>query len=322
MRERSDCSSAKDKNSKVTEEARIVFIAGPTASGKSAAALALAEKIGAEIVNADAMQVYRDLEILTARPCGPDLARAPHHLYGSIDGAERFSAGRWARAAADLIAEIGARGRPVIVIGGTGLYFKALAEGLSPIPEIDPAMRKQASERRRTLGAEAFRDEVVAADPQMAHLPVADVQRLMRAWEVFHATGTPLSAFQARPRRPLAPAPTASVVIAPPREALYEKIDARATEMIEGGAVEEVCALLERGLDPNMPVMKALGVAEIAAMLSGDASQEDATAALQQSTRRFAKRQLTWFRNQAADWPRADDVASATEVLLAAFGCK
>jgi len=282
----------------------VIFIAGPTASGKSAAALGLAEDIGGEIVNADAMQVYRDLHIVTARPSEADEARARHHLYGVADGAERWSAGRWAREAAPIIDDLAARGRTPIVVGGTGLYFRALEEGLSPIPDIPPEIGEAAKARREALGADAFRDEVIGFDPAMARLPAGDAQRLLRAWEVFKATGAPLTEFQNRPREPLIALPVRRLVIEPPRETLYARCDERAAAMLAHGAVEEVRRLLDRALDPGLPVMKALGVPEISAMLRGEANENESLAALQQSTRRFAKRQLTWFRNQAADWPR------------------
>ena len=291
--------------------ASVILIAGPTASGKSAAALALAKKLDGEIVNADAMQVYSDLRILTARPPTQEEAAVPHHLYGVLDGAERCSAGRWARLASETIRDILARGRPSIVVGGTGLYFRALEDGLSPIPEIPAAVRERAGERIKELGPAAFRAEVVARDPAMARLPEGDSQRLLRAWEVFEATGKPLSHFQTLPRTPLIESVASRIVIEPPRDVLYARCDARATAMLAEGAVEEARALIARGLDPALPVMKALGVAEIGAMLRGALTKDDALALLQQNTRRFAKRQLTWFRNQAADWPRA---ASADDV--------
>ena len=291
--------------------ASVILIAGPTASGKSAAALALAKKLDGEIVNADAMQVYSDLRILTARPPTQEEAAIPHHLYGVLDGAERCSAGRWARLASETIRDILARGRPSIVVGGTGLYFRALEDGLSPIPEIPAAVRERAGERIKEVGPAAFRAEVVARDPAMARLPEGDSQRLLRAWEVFEATGKPLSHFQTLPRTPLIESVASRIVIEPPRDVLYARCDARATAMLAEGAVEEARALIARGLDPALPVMKALGVAEIGAMLRGALTKDDALALLQQNTRRFAKRQLTWFRNQAADWPRA---ASADDV--------
>lgn len=285
--------------------ARTILIAGPTASGKSSAALALSAATGAEIVNADSMQVYRDLCIVTARPSQADERAAPHHLYGTVDGAATWSAGRWARSAAEVIAQIHARARDAIIVGGTGFYFRALEEGLSPIPETPPAIRQQAAARRAALGPAAFREETLARDPAMAHLPESDAQRLSRAWEVFEATGKPLSAFQNEPREPLIDGDIARVVIDPPRDALYAKCDRRAATMIETGAVDEVETLLSRRLDPLLPVMRALGVAEISAYLTGDTPLAEATETLQQNTRRFAKRQLTWFRNQTADWPRA-----------------
>lgn len=295
--------------------ARTIFIAGPTASGKSAAALALAEKTGGEIVNADAMQVYRDLRLLTARPTEADEARAPHHLYGVLDGAELFSAGRWARAAADVIADIHQRGRAAIVAGGTGLYFRALEEGLSPIPETPPEIRAIAAARRAALGPEAFHAEVAARDAAMAHLPAGDAQRLIRAWEVFEATGRPLSYFQSLPRQPLIEKAVEKIVIAPPRAVLYAHCDTRAAAMIGAGAIEEVRAMLARDFDASLPVMKALGVPEITAMLHGKKDRDETLAALQQNTRRFAKRQMTWFRNQACDWPCVETAPEAVSAL-------
>ncbi|MHA7871695.1 MAG: tRNA (adenosine(37)-N6)-dimethylallyltransferase MiaA [Hyphococcus sp.] len=298
---------------------RVIFIAGPTASGKSAAALAVAEALGGDIVNADAMQVYRDLRIVTARPSEADEARAPHHLYGVLDGAEPCSAGRWARKAADTISAIGARGRVAVVAGGTGLYFKALEEGLSPVPEAPPEIRAAARARRDALGAANFRKEVIARDPAMARLPEGDAQRLMRAWEVFETTGAPLSSFQSLPRQPLISDAAMKAVILPHREALYAACDARARAMLEEGAVEEARALLARDLDLALPVMKALGVPEIGAFLKGEISRDEALALLQRNTRRFAKRQTTWLRHQADDWPRYEDAASAAAALVARY---
>lgn len=296
-------------------DVRLIFIAGPTASGKSAAAMSLAKTIGGEIVNADAMQVYRDLHILTARPTIEDEAQIPHHLYGFLDGAAAYSAGRWARAAAKKISEIQGRNTPVIVTGGTGLYFRALEEGLSPIPETPLAIREMAAARRASVGAAAFRDEVVKRDPSMAHLPEGDAQRLQRAWEVFEATGRGLSYFQKLPRQPLIEAAAEKIIIAPPREVLYRRCDRRAADMLNSGAFEEVRALLARNLDPSLPVMKALGAPEIASLLRGEATREETLAALQQNTRRFAKRQLTWFRNQTQDWPQVQNAEHAAAAL-------
>ncbi|MBI1365362.1 MAG: tRNA (adenosine(37)-N6)-dimethylallyltransferase MiaA [Alphaproteobacteria bacterium] len=296
---------------------RVVFIAGPTASGKSAAALALAEALGGEIVNADAIQVYRDLEILSARPKPAELERAPHHLFGVMGGEERCSAGRWARAAAEIIAEIAVRGRLAIVVGGSGLYFRALEEGLSPAPEVPAATREAARRRLEAIGREAFRAEVIARDPAMAKLPASDTQRLLRAWEVAEASGEPLSAIQARARRPMIAPPVARIVIEPSREGLYAACDARFERMMEEGALDEARRLFERRLDPALPAMKALGAAELMAHLRNEIPLETAVARAKQNTRRFAKRQMTWFRHQAASWPRADEASAACRSLRA-----
>jgi len=300
----------------MTRDAPILFIAGPTASGKSALALALAKETGGAIINADAIQVYADLAILSARPTAADCAQIPHHLYGTIAGCERYSAGRWARAAAAIIHRLGEEGRAAIVTGGTGLYFKTLEEGLSPIPDVPPAVIAAGEEKWRTLGAAGFYEAVIRDDPAMARLSVNDRQRLVRAWSVHTHTGRPLSAFQALPRSPLLDRPVAyRVVLAPPRQQLYARCDQRLAKMIDAGAVDEVRRLLEKGYADDLPVMKALGVAEIRAHLKNRLSLEEATALARRNTRRFAKRQLTWFRNQAADWPLAEDAGAALDRL-------
>ncbi len=284
-------------------QAEIIFIAGPTASGKSATALQLGEALGGEIVNADAMQIYDGLRIVTARPSASDEARVPHHLYGVLDGAKACSAGRWAQLAMDCINDIRERGKPVILVGGTGLYFTTLLEGLSPIPEIPAPVRAAARARWEALGASAFKDEVIDRDPAMARLPVGDTQRLMRAWEVFEGTGTPLSVFQQTPRKPLVTEPVTKLTVLPKRSDLYAACDKRATQMASSGAIDEVRSLMERNLDPLLPVMKALGVPEIISLLRGERDQAEAIELLQRNTRRFAKRQMTWLRHQMVDWP-------------------
>lgn len=295
---------------------RVVLIAGPTASGKSAAALMLAEKIGGEIVNADAIQVYRDLKILSARPTPAEEARAPHHLYGHVDGALRYSAGGWARDAAIAIADIHARGRAAIVVGGTGLYFRALEFGLAEAPAIPEEARRAAHARYEEIGAEAFRAEVLAFDPAMARLDPADRQRHIRAWEVFHASGIPFTEIRKAPGKPLVDHIAARAVIEPPRAELYAAIEKRFDAMLAGGALEEARALAARGLDPGLPAVKAVGAAELLAHLAGQASLEEAIRLAKRNTRRFAKRQLTWFRHQAADWPRAATAQDAADLLL------
>jgi tRNA dimethylallyltransferase len=295
---------------------RAIYIAGPTASGKSAAALALAKRLSGEIINADAMQVYRDLCVVTARPTPAIEGEAPHRLYGFLDGAERCSAGAWARMAAAAVEDCAASGRAPILVGGAGLYFKALEEGLSPIPETPLNIRDCARKRREEIGAKAFREEVVARDPAIAHLPQGDAQRLMRAWEVYAATGKPLSYFQNLPRERLIDIDAAKAVILPPRKALYSQCGARAEAMFASGALDEVRTLLRRNLDPALPIMKALGVQEIAAYLFGEQTREEALAVLQQNTRRYAKRQVTWLRHQARGWPIVESAQEAVSFFL------
>ena len=279
----------------------VVALTGPTAGGKSAAALAIAEAFDATIINADAMQVYRDLEILTARP-GPDqLARAPHRLYGCLPGAERCSAGRWRALAETEIAAVRAAGRLPLLVGGTGLYLRALEQGLAAMPAVDPALREHMTALWDRLGSEAFHRALSARDPVMAgRLNPNDRQRLIRAMEVLEGTGRSLADWQADP-----PGPSVgqrftilTLVLVPPRAQLYAACDARLLGMIAQGALAEVQALQEQALDPSLPIMRALGVPELSAHLRGDITLEAATAAAQQATRRYAKRQMTWLRTQ------------------------
>lgn len=295
----------------------VILIAGPTASGKSAAALTLAEEIGAEIVNADALQVYRDLQILSARPSPADELRGAHHLFGHIDGAVRYSVGGWAKDVAATLAAVRARGKPAVVVGGTGLYFRALTEGLSDAPDIPADIRRDAEARLAAIGLDAFRAEVLAADPAMARLKPADRQRHLRAWEVWRATGRPLSKIQQAAGTPIAPAIAAKVIIEPPRADLYRVIDTRFDAMLAKGAMDEARALRARNLDPMLPVMKAVGVAELLLHLGGALSLDEAVHGAKQSSRRFAKRQMTWFRNQTPDWPRTSAPAEAVEHITA-----
>ncbi|MES2896328.1 MAG: tRNA (adenosine(37)-N6)-dimethylallyltransferase MiaA [Pseudomonadota bacterium] len=292
-------------------EPRIWLIAGPTASGKSALALRLARAIGAEIVNADALQLYADLRVLSARPSPEEEAQAPHHLFGIADAADGWSVGRWVRAATGVLDEIAARGRPAVVVGGTGLYFSALTLGLADIPAIPAAARDQAQAEFETLGEDAFRARLADADPAAAgRIAFGDRQRLVRAWEVFAATGTALSDWQARTSPILAADTWNAVALEPPREALYARCDARLEAMIGQGALGEVAALAARELSPDLPAMKAVGYRELAAHLRGETSLETAIAAAQRETRRYAKRQSTWLRGQMIGWPRIDSVAA------------
>ena len=281
------------------------LIAGPTASGKSQRALQLAETTGGTIVNADAIQLYRDLRILSARPSAEDEARAPHRLYGVADGAQAWSVGRWVRAAASVLAELAAERKPAIVTGGTGLYFQALISGLAEIPDVPPEVRLAATARFDAAGEAAFRARLSTADPEAeARIAPGDRQRLVRAMEVFEATGRPLSVWRRQTRPQLEPGTWRAEVIEPPRERLYARCDQRFAAMVETGAVEEAETLAARGLAPELPVMKAVGLRELLAWRRGEIGREEAVALGQQETRRYAKRQLTWFRNQTPDWPR------------------
>lgn len=290
-------------------EPRIWLIAGPTASGKSALALRLAQEIGAEIVNGDALQLYADLRLLTARPAVEEEAQAPHHLFGTVDAADGWSVGRWQRAATNVLSEIAARERPAVVVGGTGLYFRALTHGLADVPETPAEVRRASATDFDALGEAAFRDRLAQVDPAAeARISPADRQRLSRAWEVYAATGTSLSDWHARTDPALEPASWNAVALEPPRQALYDRCDVRLENMIDQGALDEVAALAARELDPALPAMKAVGYRELAAYLRGETSLVEGLEAAQRETRRYAKRQSTWLRGQMADWPRIDAV--------------
>ena len=275
-----------------------VIIAGPTASGKSALALALAKHYGGTIINADALQCYRDLRILSARPGPADEARASHRLYGFLDAAERGSAARWRDLAlAEITASFAAERLPILV-GGTGLYIRALREGLAPVPDVPPESREQAAALFAELGGAAFRVELARLDPvSAARFPPGDKTRLTRAFEVVRATGKPIGEWQKQAGAP-APYRFATILLAPPRAALYAACDARFAAMIEAGGLNEARVLLARGLNPDLPAMKAVGLPELLRHLRGEIGLDPAIAAAQQATRRYAKRQMTWFRHQ------------------------
>jgi tRNA dimethylallyltransferase len=278
----------------------VIVVAGPTCSGKSALALALAEAFGGTIVNADSMQVYRDLRILTARPSPADEARAPHRLYGVISAAETCSAARWRVLAVTAIHEARAAGRVPILCGGTGLYLKALMEGLSPLPDVPAAIREDVRQRHADAETAFIHEALRRIDPKAAgRLAATDRQRLLRALEVFEATGISIVDWQARP--PSGPPPGAefrTILLMPDRIGLYAACDARLLRMVEDGAFGEAERLKALGLDPDLPVMKALGVPELIAHLDGRLDREAAIAAAQQATRNYVKRQYTWFSRQ------------------------
>jgi tRNA dimethylallyltransferase len=288
---------------------RALLIMGPTASGKSALALALAERLGGEIVNADSMQVYRDLRIITARPSPEEEARAPHHLYGDVDAAVRHSVGDWTRRATGLIAEIAARGRVPIVAGGTGLYFMALTEGLAEIPAPSAEVRAEIAARRAAGGDGVLHSWLAEVDPGVAaRLAPKDAPRLSRALEVKLSTGVSIAEWRADTAPALAADAWQGFVLTPPREPLYEAIDARFDAMMAAGALDEARALLARDIDPMLPCMKAHGLPRLAAHLRGETSLADAIAGAQQDTRRYAKRQFTWIGNQLPAWERIEVV--------------
>jgi len=295
-------------------EPLITLIAGPTASGKSRLALEIAERTGALIVNADSQQLYADLRVLSARPSEADEAAADHRLYGVADAADAWSVGRWSRAVLPLLAETAAEGRPVLLVGGTGLYFTSLTKGLAVIPDISLELRNAAAALFDAEGEVAFRRRLAAVDAAAeARIELGDRQRLTRAWAVADHTGRSLSDWTADTSPLLAPDSWTGLVVEPEREALYARCDARVVQMIEDGVLEEVRALVARELTPDLPAMKAVGVRSFTAHLAGEATLKQAVEATQQATRNYAKRQLTWFRNQTPGWkryPAADDSPS------------
>jgi tRNA dimethylallyltransferase len=278
----------------------VVIVAGPTASGKSELALELAAALGGTIVNADSQQIYRDLPILTAQPDAAAMQRAPHRLYGYLDAAERGSVARWRQLALTEIAAAHVAGSLPILVGGTGLYLRALMRGLAPVPDIPSEIRAAAAALYQELGGAKFRDRLAALDPKAAgRLPPGDRARLTRAWEVVHATGRALGEWQSRSAG-AAPYRFATLLLMPPREALYAACDARFAAMVIAGALDEAAALAARQLDPDLPSMKALGVPELLRHVRGEVPLDEAVAVAQRSTCRYAKRQMTWFRHQLA----------------------
>jgi len=296
---------------------KAVLIAGPTASGKSAAALGLARSLGGTIINADSMQLYRELAILTARPAEADMPLAPHRLYGSVPAAEAYSAGKWLEDAARALREAEGEGRVPILVGGTGLYFKALTEGLAPVPDVPPEIRKAWREQAEKIGAEGLHRELAARDPVMAaRLRPSDPQRILRALEVIDATSVSLSEWQGGSAAPvLAPEGVLKIVIAPEREPLYAGIDARFDRMIEEGALQEVRALLALRLDPGLPAMRAHGVRELATHLAGECSLDAAITKSKTESRRYAKRQMTWARRFMKNWDWFPDAGAAIDAV-------
>lgn len=296
----------------------VIVILGPTATGKSALGLEVAERIGGEIVNADALQVYRGLDVGTAKPTAEERARVPHHLVDALEPTERFSAGEFSRRARAAIGEIRARGARPIVVGGSGLYLRALLEGISPVPPGDPEVRARLRRRAEAEGVAALHAELAGLDPEAAgRIPAGDTQRVLRALEVVEVSGTPLSSWIAR--RPYGEdrLPAVRVGLTLPRTLLYDAIARRVARMLEKGWVAEVARLRAQGLEPAAPAFQAIGYRELARHLAGEWTLDRAVEETVRATRRYAKRQLTWFRKERdIIWLDARDAQHAPASVL------
>lgn len=274
-----------------------VAVVGPTASGKTALGIAVAEALGSEVVSADSMQFYRGMEIGTGAPSAEEQARVKHHFLGFLAPNESMSAGAYARAARKVVAELNARGRPAVIVGGSGLYVRALIDGLFEGPGKDDAIRERLKAEARELGAAALYARLCAIDPEYASvIHRNDLRRIVRALEVYELTGRPASSHYREQSGPVARLDIAQVGIEWPREALYERINRRVDAMIRRGFVEEVRRLIEGGYGKEVERLKALGYRDVAAYLRGECALEDAVERIKRHTRRYAKRQLTWFR--------------------------
>ena len=294
-----------------------VLIAGPTASGKSALALALARKAGGVVINTDSMQVYRDLRVLTARPSAEEEAQVPHRLYGHVDAAVNFSAGAWVTDAAKVLSEARAQNRQPFFVGGSGLYIKALTRGLSAVPPIPPHVREAVRARLERDGVEALHAELQRRDEAYAErLKPRDRTRIARALEVIEATGRSLTDWHREGLPPLLPAGTfRALFLAPERDELYARIDARFEAMLKQGALEEVAQLAARNLDPLLPAMKAHGVPALIRHVRGEITREEASEIGRADTRHYAKRQFTWFRHQLPEFEWIKPEATGAWVL-------
>ena len=301
----------------------VILLAGPTASGKSALALALAEKFGGTIINADSMQVYRDLRLITARPSVEEERRMPHALYGHVDAAENYSVGAWRSEAAAELAMAERQSRAAIVVGGTGLYFNALTRGLTTMPPIPKQVRDDVRARLKSDGAAALHDELKRLDPHAAaRLNRGDRARISRALEVMVATGRSIRDWHedAKPDGPDS-LRAVRIFLSPERDELARRIGARFDAMIEAGAIEEVRALMARNLDPSLPAMKAHGVPWLIRQLRGEITLEQAVEGAKRDTRQYTKRQETWFRNQLPEfaWVDPEKALAAVEAQFLAL---
>lgn len=292
--------------------AKPILIAGATASGKSALALALAQEFDGVIINTDSCQIYKELSIISARPSADDMLLVPHRLYGHVSGNEAYSTGAWIKDVELVLAEVKAMGKRPVFVGGTGLYFKALLEGLSVVPDIDPEIRQFWRDEAALLGAPALHNILQSKDPLMADdLKPGDTQRIVRALEVIDGTGRSLKVWQQKNSTPLLNFPDLHCYkISWDREVLYERINQRFEQMIPLGGLDEVRALKELNFEAHLPIMRALGVPELIEYLEGECEREvdlaDAIALAQMQTRRYAKRQLTWLRRNMISWNSVD----------------
>ena len=294
------------------EAGRYLMICGPTAAGKSAVALALAEQAGGTVINADSMQLYSDLRVVTARPGADDEARAPHSLYGVVDGSERASVASWLDLAATAVDAARKAGSLPIVAGGTGMYLQAAREGIAPIPEVPVEIHQACLDELAAGGGAAFRAALARLDRETAaRLFDGDSQRLVRAMGVVRATGRPISAWQSDPHHSALAGQAIAISVMPPRADTYARINHRFAQMMEEGAVEEVEALAARRLDPSLPVMKAIGVREILAMQAGEINRARAIELASRDSRHYAKRQMTWIRNNYRAQMSIDEKFSA-----------
>ncbi len=298
---------------------RAILIAGPTASGKSALAQSVARRHGGEVVNADSMQVYRDLRVLTARPTPLEEQTVPHRLFGHVDGAENYSVGRWLEDFKATLDELAARGRVAVVAGGTGLYFKAALQGLSDIPTVPAEVRARVREGARGRPPQELHAELARVDPTTAgQLRPSDPQRILRALEIFAATGRSLAQFQGARTRPLLdPVACPAFFIAPTRPELFARINARFDKMIETGALDEARALGSRRLDPLLPVMRAHGVPHLLSFFDGRMSLDEAIERGKSDTRHYAKRQVTFARHQLPSFLWVEGADLETRILAA-----
>lgn len=300
-----------------------ILIHGPTASGKTALSVALAKQLDGEVINADSMQVYHDLHVISARPTESETEGIRHHLFGHVPATERYSTGRWLDAASGVVDDVLRRGKTPIIIGGTGLYHLALTEGLSQIPPVPEDIRADVNDIARAGGADLLRKRLEAVDPETAaRFGAGDRQRLARALEVFYATGKSISQFQGSKSRPvLGPGEWMGIALTPPRARLYSRIDRRFEGMLMEGAMEEARGLLAQNLDPELPIMKAHGIPWLLAYLRGELSAQKAAENAKRDTRRYAKRQFTWIGRQFPFWPRVPSMSldDRLRVIFALF---